>query len=175
MSSPPARGAPYPLSAAPRRSPQRVQPASEKARAAAQPAASRQPASQCACAAAASAATGKRTGGRASEQAVRACEARPSRERHGGPRAAAAAGATGGAGGALRRHGLRHEGGERAGNRVAGGCGAGRARAWAAALSLRTATFWARRLPHSPFPEAWPGRGLPGRPLGGWRAGVAVS
>lgn len=70
---PPARGAPYPLSAAPRRSPQRVQPASEKARAAAQPAASRQPASQCACAVAASAATGKRTGGRASERVSRRC------------------------------------------------------------------------------------------------------
>lgn len=51
--------------------PLRVQPASERARAAAQPAASRQPASQCACAAAASAATGKRTGRRASERASR--------------------------------------------------------------------------------------------------------
>ncbi|XP_062943820.1 uncharacterized protein LOC134370775 [Cynocephalus volans] len=38
-------------------------------------------------------------------------ETRPSRERHGGPGATAAAGAAGRAGGALRRHGLRHEGG----------------------------------------------------------------
>lgn len=112
---------------------------------------------------------------RASEQAVWACEARPSRERHGGSRAAAAAGATGGAGGALRRYGLRHEGGERAGEPGGRGLRGGAARAWAAALSLRAATFWARRPLDSPFPAAWPGRGLPGRPLGGWRAGVAVS